>query len=222
MGADLALVTELEDALKNGAPEKRAAILRRVTSLFVNDADRLNEQQVAVFDDVLVHLAQRIESRALVELSTTLAPIANAPVAMVRRLANDDQIIVAGPVLSQSSRLTDDDLIDVAKSKGQAHLLAISGRTTLTETVTDVLLERGDQRVTHTLAENAGAAFSELGFASIIKKSTQDGSLVESSLSGWIYRCGCFESCCPARLIWFVHDYYLLLLRKSVSKFSAR
>lgn len=173
------LINELEDALKSGPPEKRVETLRRVTSLFLNEADQLSEQQISVFDDVLMHLVQRIESKALVELSTSLAPVGNAPIEVVGRLARDDAIAVAGPVLTQSSRLTESDLIEIAKSKSQGHLLAISGRTTLTEAVTDVLVERGNRGVSLRLAENPGARFSAHGFAAIVKSAGQDETLAE-------------------------------------------
>ena len=99
----ITLITELEDALNSGSPEKRVETLRRVTGLFLNEADRLNEQQISVFDDVLVHLVQRIESKALVQLSTSLAPVDNAPIETIRNLARNDEIAIAGPVLTQST-----------------------------------------------------------------------------------------------------------------------
>lgn len=177
--ADMSLIAELEDALKQGSPEKRTAVLRRVTDVFLNDADRLNEQQIGVFDDVLCHLIQRIETKALVQLSASLAPVDNAPLEVVRNLARNDQIAVAGPVLSQSNRLTDDDLIEIAESKSQAHLLAMSGRNSLAEAVTDVLVERGDRQVSHRLAVNSGARFSETGFATLVRNAKTDDGLAE-------------------------------------------
>jgi uncharacterized protein (DUF2336 family) len=173
------MLAELEEAVKSGSPERRVAMLRRVTNLFLGEADRLNEQQVAVFDDVLVHLIQRIEIRALGELSTSLAPVNNAPVEVIRRLSRHDEITVAGPVLAQSNRLSDNDLIDVAKSKGQGHLLAISGRAAISEGVTDVLVERGNNQVHHSLARNAGAQFSEFGYVSLVRKAETDEELAE-------------------------------------------
>jgi uncharacterized protein (DUF2336 family) len=80
-------------------------------------------------------------------LSIRLAPIANAPPRTIHKLAFDDEIEVAGPVLSQSERLTEAALIESAKLKGQDHMLAISRRRTLGEAVTDILIERGDQQV---------------------------------------------------------------------------
>ena len=173
------LIAELEDAVKNGSPEKRVETLRRVTSLFLDESDRLNEQQISVFDDVLVHLIQRIETKALVQLSTSLAPVDNAPIEVVRRLSRHDEITIAGPVLTNSNRLSESDLIDIAKSKGQGHLLAISGRASLPVGVTEVLVERGDLQVYHALARNSGAHFSESGFATLVKKSESDETLAE-------------------------------------------
>ena len=153
--------------------------LRRITDLFVADADRLNDQQIDVFDDVLSHLIKRIEGRALAELSQRLAPVNNAPVEVVRQLARDDDIAVAAPILTQSRRLSDHDLIDIANTKAQGHLLAIAGRTQIAPTVTDALLNRGDHQVFHKLAENSGANFSEGGFATLVRHSERDERLAE-------------------------------------------
>jgi uncharacterized protein (DUF2336 family) len=179
MGAQQSLIVELEDAIQSGSPEKRVETLRRVTDLFLNDADRLNEAQIGLFDDVLCHLIKRIETKALVELSEHLAPVDNSPIEVIRRLARNDEIAIAGPVLTQSARLTTDDLVEIAGSKGQQHLLAISGRGELEEAVTDVLLDRGDREIVHRLARNAGARFSENGFTTLVHNAETDESLAE-------------------------------------------
>ena len=173
------LITELEDALSSGSSERRMQTLRRVTDLFLGESDRLNEAQVGVFDDVLCCLMKRIETKALVELSGNLAPVDNAPIEVIRRLARNDEIAVAGPVLSQSERLSTGDLVEIAASKGQQHLLAISGRSALEEVVTDVLIDRGDRQVVHRLASNAGARFSETGFTTLVRNAEGDEKLAE-------------------------------------------
>ncbi len=143
------------------------------------DSDRLTDRQIDVFDDVLNYLIKSMEAKALAELSRRLAPIRNAPIEVVRSLAHDHNITVAEPVLTQSSRLTDLDLIDIAGSKTQGHLLAIAARREIGANVTDVLLRRGDQSVFHKLAGNAGASFSEDGFATLVKHSERDQNLAE-------------------------------------------
>ncbi|MFX6487736.1 DUF2336 domain-containing protein, partial [Acinetobacter baumannii] len=93
---------------------------------------------------VLERLIKTIELRAiadisarmaLAEISTQLAPIAQAPPSVIRQLAKNDEISIAAPVLQESARLADDDLIEIAKTKGEQHLLAISGRWWLKEIV---------------------------------------------------------------------------------------
>ena len=69
------IIAELEDAVRDGTSAKRVQTLRRVTDLFLNDGDRLNDEQVKVFDDVLCHLVARVETRVKAELGARLAPL---------------------------------------------------------------------------------------------------------------------------------------------------
>jgi uncharacterized protein (DUF2336 family) len=179
MNAGQSLIPELEDALHSGSKDRRVDTLRRITDLFVADADRYNDQQIAVFDNVLGQLIEEIEGKALAELSGRLGSIANAPIDVVRRLASDDDITIAEPILAQSRRLSDNDLIEIANTKTQGHLLAISGRAEIGANVTDVLLRRGERHVIHKLAENSSASFSENGFATLVSHSQHDEQLAE-------------------------------------------
>src|ERR1022692_817259 len=179
MGISQSLIAELEDSIRSGSKDRRVDSLRRITDLFVADANRLSDQQIDLFDDVLGHLVKRIEGKALAELSRRLGPINNAPIEVVQRLARDDDIAVAEPILTQSARLTDNDLIEIASTKTQAHLLAISARPEIATGVTDVLLQRGSSLIFHKLAGNSGANFSESGFATLVKHSEHDGQLAE-------------------------------------------
>src|SRR2546425_1413860 len=122
------VIDDLETTLQSGSAARRHELLRRVTDLFLGGADNFSEDQILLFDDVMSRLISHIEETALAELSVRLAPVANAPVGVIRRLACDDDIVISGPVLEQSERLTDDDLVDIARSKSQEHLLKIAGR----------------------------------------------------------------------------------------------
>jgi uncharacterized protein (DUF2336 family) len=173
------LIAELEWAVRRGTSEKRVDTLRQVTDLFLNDSDRLSDEQIKVFDDVLGLLINRIESKALAELSRRLAPVDNAPIDVIRRLAHNDEIIVAGPVLAESKRLSSADLAEIAGTQSQAHLLAISGRDGLEEKVTDVLVERGNREVVYQLATNSSVRFSDSGYGLMVKKAEDDDNLAE-------------------------------------------
>ena len=67
----------LDAAFQSGSSKKCLAMRRQVTDLFLSEANRLNEEQISVFDNGLVQLAERIETRTLVKISEHLAPIAN-------------------------------------------------------------------------------------------------------------------------------------------------
>src|ERR1700730_5591822 len=123
MTARATLIDELENAIASGSEEKRVDTLRRITDLFALGAEHLSEAQIAVFDDVIGRLAEDIEVKARAELSRRLAPIANAPLEVVKTLARADEIDVAGPILAGSVRLDEQDLVQAAKHKGQGHLL---------------------------------------------------------------------------------------------------
>lgn len=177
--AAAALVTDLEQAVRSGSAERRVAMLRKMTDLFLSDADRLNEQQVKVFDDVLVCLMERIESRTLAHLSGQFADVNSAPREVVRQLAFNSEIEVAGPVLAKSTRLSERDLITIASNAEQGHLLAISSRKALNEALTDALIKRGDNVVSHALVRNDGARFSERGYATLVESAEHDEGLTQ-------------------------------------------
>jgi uncharacterized protein (DUF2336 family) len=172
------LIEEVEGAISSGSSAKRVETLRRVTDLFMVGADDYSEDQVGLFDDVIARLADNIETKARAELAARLAPVKNAPVAVVRTLAFDREIEVAGPVLTHSTRLSDDDIIAAcANGGGQDRLLAISKRTSLGEKVSDMLIDRGNQEVVRSVARNAGARFSDAGFGKLVERSVGDDEL---------------------------------------------
>jgi uncharacterized protein (DUF2336 family) len=179
MPASKTLATDLEGTTKGDASERRARMLREVTDLFLLDADRLNENQIGVFDEVLVCLIERMEAQTLAQLSISLADTNLAPRKVVRQLAHHQEATVAAPVLTKSNRLSDAALLEIATTRGQQHLLAISGRPGLNEPLTDVLLERGDNQVSHALVANSGARFSEAGYSSLVERAGKDDKLAE-------------------------------------------
>jgi uncharacterized protein (DUF2336 family) len=179
MFAATSLIPELEEVLQHGSREKRADTLKRITSLFIDGAASFNDDHVQLFDEVFGQLIAEIETKARAELSQQLAPVDNAPTKVVRKLAQDDDITVAGPLLSLSRQLDNAALVEIAKSKGQAHLLAIAGRSEIAEAITDVLVKRGDREVIHNVADNYHARLSQTGFSTLVKRAEDDGVLAE-------------------------------------------
>jgi uncharacterized protein (DUF2336 family) len=173
----LPLIDELEAAVSAGNDLRRIEMLTRITDLFIGGAERFSEDQIGVFDDVMARLVSTIEVKARAILAQRLAPIANAPTGVIHILAFDDDIEVARPVLQHSERLQDSALLANANSKSQRHLFAISQRRQLSEVVTDTLIQRGDREVVHSVAQNAGARFSETGFQTLVMRAANDDDL---------------------------------------------
>jgi uncharacterized protein (DUF2336 family) len=186
LNAEQSIVDEVEQAISLGSPEKSLETVKRVTELFLASAGNFNSEQIELFDVVLERLIKTIEIRAiadvsariaLAETSLQLAGIAQAPPTVIRRLARHDEIAVAGPVLTESSRLSAEDLIEIAETKGEQHLLAISGRWWLTEVVTDALLARHYPSVSRRIVKNPGARVSSSGFAIVVAQADSDPEL---------------------------------------------
>jgi uncharacterized protein (DUF2336 family) len=177
--ASAALIAELEGAVDSRSPERLAEILRQMTRLFLADAHRLNEGQIAVFDDVFLRLMERADAQALAHLSNNLSGISMAPRRAIRQLAFHDDVLVAGAVLRRSSRLPDKDLVEIANARGEKHLLELSCRQTVNASLSDKLVERGEKAVLSRLIQNLGARFSEAGYAALVAKAKLDDGLAE-------------------------------------------
>jgi hypothetical protein len=174
----LGLLDELQAMLAHGTVARRVEALRRVTDLFLDGVDYTTEQ-IDVFDEVFICLVDNIETNAKALLAERLAPV-TAPPRIIHRLAFEDSIEIAAPVLSQSEQLDDATLIANARAKGQQHMMAISTRRSLSGAVTDVLVEIGNRAVVHSTVENPGAEFSDNGYTMLAKRAEQDDDLADA------------------------------------------
>lgn len=171
------ILDDLVSPVAGATAKHRLKIIDGVADLFAAGSRSYSDEQISLFDDVLRRLTVDIEVKARATLAHRLAVIDNAPPVLIRSLAFDDAIEVAEPVLIYSERLTDDDLVENATTKSQDHLYAIAQRLKLSEKVTDVLVERGDQRVVHKVVKNKGARFSLAGFGKLTTRARYDRKL---------------------------------------------
>lgn len=56
------LIAEFKDATRSDSRERRVASLRCFTDLYLKETDRLSTEQIAVIDDVLMHLTRDSDS----------------------------------------------------------------------------------------------------------------------------------------------------------------
>jgi uncharacterized protein (DUF2336 family) len=172
-----ALINEIQDTTVSGSTKKQLSALTRITDLFVAGSARYSKQEIEVFDEVFKTLVAVIELKTRVKLARHLATDSKAPATLVRALAFDDAIAVAAPVLSQSAALSEADLVVNASTKSQGHLYAIAQRQTISEAITEILIERGEPIVVHTVAKNAGACFSDDSFRELVMRAGDDAKL---------------------------------------------
>lgn len=168
------LIDQLEHAISNGDIKRRAKALRLVADLFVLGSGRFSNEHIDLFDEIMRSIVGKVETSVRAEFSNLLSALPDAPTGAVRRLASEEAIEVARPLLSNSDRLSQTDLVLIAEKMGQAHLLAISERSVVPEKVTDALLARGGQAVTRSAARNAGASFSDDGYLKLVERSRND------------------------------------------------
>jgi uncharacterized protein (DUF2336 family) len=177
MTAATSLIPGLDEIVRHGDPRRRAEAAQRIAELFFQDAARLRSDHVDLFDGLLIDLVPHAELAARVELAERMSLIANAPRALVGQLARENEIAIAGPLLRRSPVLDETALIEIARIKGQGHLLAMSERPALSSDLTDVLVRRGDRDVVRRAAGNSGAHFSDGGYSALIKRAGRDGVL---------------------------------------------
>jgi uncharacterized protein (DUF2336 family) len=205
---DRSIADEVEAAIKAGSAEKHLETARRVTDLFLLSADHFGGEQIELFGDVLERLIKTIEIRALAdvsarialaEMSTQLASVKQAPASVIRRLAGHDEISIARPVLTESARLSPEDLVEIAQTKGEQHLLAISGRWWLTEIVTDALLARHYPSVSRKIVPIPARGFPQTVLPSCWRRRKPIRNSRSRPASASTCRPNCASNCCAVR-----------------------
>jgi uncharacterized protein (DUF2336 family) len=171
------LINEIQDTTVSGSTKRQLKALTRVTDLFAAGSGRYSKQQTELFGEVFKALVAVIELKTRVKLASHLASDPNAPATLVRAFAFDDAIAVAAPVLSQSTALSESDLVVSASTQSQGHLYAIAQRRALSEAISEILIERGEPKVVHTVAKNAGARISDRSFRELVVRAGDDAEL---------------------------------------------
>src|SRR6202046_3621572 len=153
----VATIPGLDEFVKRGDPKRVAELSRGIVDLFVQGAAGFQTRHVELFDDILTGIVPQTEIAARADIAERISAIANAPQMLIGRLAREDNISIAGPVLRRSPVLDEQALVEIARVKSQDHLLAMTERTKLSPDLTDVMVQRGERDVIRRAAANAGA-----------------------------------------------------------------
>ena len=157
---------------------KRRELLRQITNIFMTHAEDINDSEMKLYDTVMSQLSSDMETVVRAEIANTLARAATAPLGLLRQLASD-HIDVAEPILERSTALTEGDLMHVVSNMGQDHLRAVSRRDEVPESVSGVIVKRGDDTTLHTLLSNDGARLSRASNEEVIQRAQANPNLHE-------------------------------------------
>jgi uncharacterized protein (DUF2336 family) len=171
------LFPDLDDIVKRGDPKRLAKVSRGIAELFVQGSSSFQPSHIELFDLILSGIVPQTEMAARAAVAERIAALANAPPTLISQLAREDSISVAGPVLRRSPVLDEHALVEIARMKGQDHLLAMTERPKLSAGLTDVMVQRGERDVIRRAAANAGASFSTIGYSALVKRAAKDGML---------------------------------------------
>ena len=144
----------------NKSKQNRTQLAENVTDFFLNSGDSLSERERALMYDILHRVISDVEFPLRRTLSNRLSVMEGAPGELVRLLAND-HIDIAFPLLFKSQALRDSDLMEIIRQRSQEHQLSIALRHSISEQVSDSLVETGNENVIRTLLENPSADVSQ-------------------------------------------------------------
>jgi uncharacterized protein (DUF2336 family) len=167
-------VEDLEKSFSAKSAAAKIDALRRLADMFISGQADYQGDGLDLFDHIFCRLSLQIETAGRVALAERFAQQPNCPARLVRLLASDESAEVARPVLAQCARLQEGDLIDVASSRGQGHLLAIAERKVLPARLTDALIDRGDNVVALAVLRNKKAQFTDEGLSKLVSKAKDD------------------------------------------------
>src|SRR6202044_1519678 len=167
----------LDEFVMRGDPKRVAELSRGIADLFVQGAAGFQTRHVELFDHLLTGIVPQTGLAGRADIAERIAAIANAPPILIGQLAREDNISVAGPVLRKSPVLEEQALVEIARMRGQDHLLAMTERPKLSPDLTDVIVQRGARDVIRRTAAHAGASFSPIGYSALVKRAAKDGVL---------------------------------------------
>lgn len=170
------ILDELQSLSDTKSSDSRRQLLHRITDLFELTTEEQDENHIVAFDQIMDKLAYELETSVRAEFADRLAELPNAPEKVSQKFALDE-IDVARPLLQKSKVLSDEFLIKVAETQSQAHLMAIAQRPEINTTVTDVLVDRGNDRVLENVTSNKGASFSRKSFEKLTQYADKNETL---------------------------------------------
>lgn len=168
--------SKLIDLAQATSSDQRRELLRGVTDLFFETSGSRSTRESALFDEVLQLVAAEMQEGVLAELAETFADASDAPLGLLRDLANH-AFAVAAPLLQRSKLLDEQALLDVVNYQSQEHIKAVAGREAVSEAVSAAIVRFGDDHALDTLVRNEGANISRESMETVVERARASAML---------------------------------------------
>ncbi len=162
--------------------EGRSRLTAIILDLFDEQGGTLTERQRSLMYGILQSVINDIESSVRQAVAGRMALMDDVPRDIISKLANDS-INVAFPILEKSGLLRDEDLIEVIKLRTEEHMLAITMRQHVSESVCDAIVETGKESVIVSLLKNGNARISENTMGYLVEQSRRVDTFQEPILN---------------------------------------
>lgn len=166
------MLDSLIELAKDSSASKRHQLVEHVTELFAARAHKNEPKEIETFNGILEGVFDTLDVKDKQKMAERLATIKVTSANLMYKLAQED-LPISQRVLEKSQVLKDAHLLEIAATKGDGHLMAISKRETLNAHVAKKLIERGSKEVKRSLAANLGADISPEDLEQIIKELPQ-------------------------------------------------
>jgi uncharacterized protein (DUF2336 family) len=170
---------KLVDLARTADSAQRRELLREVTDLFFETSGSRTARENALFDDVLQLVAAEMQENVLAELAEVFANAADAPVGLMRDLANHS-FEIARPVLQRNRTLDDQTLVQIVNYQSQNHIKAVAQRKDVSEAVSDAIVRFGDDHALDALMRNETAKISRDGMETAVDRARRNVLLHEA------------------------------------------
>ncbi len=165
-------IETLVELARDKSQQSRSIIVAAINDLYSDEEQLLSDQDRAIMLDIIRRLIHDVEKSVRRALAEHLATRADAPEDLIATLANDE-FEVAYPILVKSDVLKDPELIEIVQHRTMEHQVAIAIRSSISEQLSDALVETDNEEVVTTLLSNQGAAISNSTMNHLVEQSTE-------------------------------------------------
>jgi len=160
------LVRLARDRSANG----RKAFADALSDVILADGTEMSSDERTLIYEILHRIIRDIETSLRADVSRYLANLSDTPHELARILAGDE-IDVAYPILTLSSVLLDEDLVEIARNRTIEHQVAIAERPDISELVSGVLVDLGEETVITALLKNPSAQIASATLEYVVEES---------------------------------------------------